>query len=158
MPVPGLFDELLGRDTRGNAVLEFALVLPALLLLFAGIVEVGRAYSQANAVEKGLRAGAFYAARQSIPLSAAKRSAAENLIKTGTLDGTGPLLASAWSRPGADVDIDDSATFALGGIALPVIRVTATVPFDPILPGLLSFVGLGDYTITLSHEQAYVGD
>lgn len=157
MPMRGLLDEV-RRDTRGNAVLEFAFVLPVLLLLFAGIVEVGRAYYQANAVEKGLRAGAFYAARHPVPLAPATRSAAENLVKTGTLDGTGAWLASGWSRAGANLTIDDSGTFALGGISLPVIRVTATVPFDPILPGLLAFVGLGNYAITLRHEQAHVGD
>ncbi len=41
------------RDARGNAVVEFAFVLPLLLLLLAGMSEIGRAYYQANAVEKG---------------------------------------------------------------------------------------------------------
>ncbi len=152
-----LFDSL-RRDTRGNAVLELAFVLPVLLLLFSGLVEVGRAYFQANAVEKGLRAGAFYAARQPVPLVPAARAAAENLVKTGTLDGSGASLVSGWARPGAGVIIDDSAVFTVGDTQIPVLRLTATVPFDPILPGLMSFAGLGGYTMRLSHEQAYVGD
>ncbi len=41
------------RDARGNAVVEFAFVLPLFVLILAGMTEIGRAYYQANAVEKG---------------------------------------------------------------------------------------------------------
>ena len=32
------------RDVRGNVVVEFALILPLLLLLLTGMTEIGRAY------------------------------------------------------------------------------------------------------------------
>ena len=147
------------RDARGNAVVEFALVLPLLLLLLTGITEIGRAYYQANAVEKGLRAGALFAGRNSFPLTAQVRTMVTNLVKTGTLDGSCPYLVSGWADVNADLNIDDTLTFPVDATTtIPVVRVTATVPFDPLIPGMLTLVGLGDVTIQLSHEQAYVGD
>lgn len=147
------------RDARGNAVVEFALVLPLLLLLLTGITEIGRAYYQANAVEKGLRAGALFAGRNSFPLTAQVRTMVTNLVKTGTLDGSGPFLVSGWAKVDADLNIDDTLTFPVDATTtIPVVRVTATVPFDPLMPGMMALVGLGDVNIQLSHEQAYVGD
>ncbi len=135
------------------------MVLPLLLLLLAGITEIGRAYYQANAVEKGLRAGALFAGRNGFPLTAQVRTMVANLVKTGTLDGSGPYLVSGWADVDADLNIDDTLTFPVDATTtIPVVRVTATVPFDPLIPGMLTLVGLGDVTIQLSHEQAYVGN
>ncbi len=152
-----LFNRL-ARDGRGNAIVEFAFFLPLFVLLLAGITEIGRSYYQANAVEKGLRAGALFAGRNGFPLTAQVRTMVTNLVKTGTLDGSGPYLVSGWADLGADLNIDDTITFPVDDTTIPVVRLTATVPFDPLMPGLLAFVGLGDVAIQLSHEQAFVGD
>ena len=52
-----------GRDERGAAVVEFALILPILVLFVFGIVEFGRAYSArielTGAVREGARAVAL---------------------------------------------------------------------------------------------------
>jgi Flp pilus assembly pilin Flp len=52
-----------GRDERGAAVVEFALILPLLVLFVFGIVEFGRAYSArielTGAVREGARAVAL---------------------------------------------------------------------------------------------------
>ncbi len=149
----------LTRDARGNAVVEFALVLPLLLLLLTGITEIGRAYYQANAVEKGLRAGALFVGRNSFPLTAQVRTMVANLVKTGTLDGSGGYLVSGWADVDADLNIDDTLTFPVDATTtIPVVRLTASVPLDPLMPGMLALVGLGDVTIELSQEQANVGD
>ena len=51
------------RDERGAALVEFALVLPVLVLFLFGIVEFGRAYSAriqlTSAVREGARAAAL---------------------------------------------------------------------------------------------------
>ncbi len=154
MPMLGSLIRL-PRDARGNAVVELALVLPLLLLLLAGMTEIGRAYYQANAVEKGLRAGALFAGRNDFPLTAQVRTMVTNLVKTGTLDGSGPFLVSGWAAVTAGLIIDDTLTFPIDATTtIPVVRVTATVPFDPLMPGMLALVGLGDVAIQLSHEQA----
>jgi len=46
------------RDTRGNAVVEMALVLPFLLLLVFGITEFGRAWMTLNVLQTAAREGA----------------------------------------------------------------------------------------------------
>ena len=56
---------------RGSSLIEFGFLLPMFMLLAVGFIEVGRAYFQANAVEKGVRAGALYAARHTFPLTTA---------------------------------------------------------------------------------------
>jgi len=48
----------LGRDARGQALVEFALLLPVLLLLVLGIVELGRAWNLAQMMSDVAREGA----------------------------------------------------------------------------------------------------
>lgn len=48
----------LPRENRGQALLEFALVLPILLLLVLGIVEFGRAWNLAQLMSDTAREGA----------------------------------------------------------------------------------------------------
>jgi len=47
-----------GRDQKGQSVVEFALVVPILLLLVLGIMEFGRAYSANLALQNAVREGA----------------------------------------------------------------------------------------------------
>lgn len=48
------------RNRRGQALAEFALVLPLVLLFIAGIVEMGRAWNIKQAVTDAAREGARY--------------------------------------------------------------------------------------------------
>ena len=148
----------LWRDDAGTAVVEFAFVLPVLVLLFGGLIEIGRAYYHAHSIERGLRAGAIYAARAPLPLSLADRTVATNLVRTGTLDGSGSMLVSGWSEAAADLDIDTSKTFTVDEQTIPVVALTASVPFDPIFPSLMAWLGLTPETIVMRHEQAWIGN
>jgi hypothetical protein len=154
----GWFDKLRKDEAGGISAVEFAFVLPLLLTILLTLTELGRGYFQANAVEKGVRAAALYAARAEYPLSAADNQTVVNLLRTGTLDGSGSYLAPGWSAAGASYLIEQT-DFDLGGTPVPVYRVTATVPFDTLMPGVMAMLGLDDtLTIQLTHEQAYVGD
>lgn len=143
------------RDRRAVAELEFALMAPVLVAIVVGAVEIGRVMAQAAAVEKGLHSGAVYAARLTLPLSEASRTTIENLVRTGDPSGLAPLLATGWSKAAAVLTIEDTDSFSTGSTHLPVIRLSAEVPFDPLLPG---FLGLDSYKIRLSHEQTFIGD
>lgn len=156
MPMLNWFNNLV-RDRRGVTAVEFAFVVPILLLLFIGLSELGRAHFQAAAVEKSLRAGALYAARNSLPLNGAAENLVKNLVKTGNLQGTLPYLVPGWAEPASNLDIDP-LTYDVDGSTLQMVRLTATVPYMPLVPGFSFVWGLNDYTMTFSHEQAYIGD
>jgi len=134
-------------DARGNALIEFAFVLPLWLLLSTGMMEVGRGFYQTSALEKSVRAGALYLARHSFPLSTATLAAAENLVKTGSVDG-GDYAVSGWQKTDADLQIT-SHSFTVDGVDIPVVRIRASVPFDPIFATLPDFVGLTSFTMTI---------
>ena len=147
----------LARDRDGVAAIEFAVFIPVLLMLLIGLTEVGRAHYQAAAVEKGLRAGALYASRNPFPLSPTTLTAVKNLVKTGNLQGSLPYLVPGWADSGASVAIAP-LTVDVDGNPLTVVRLTAAVPYDPLVPGFGMVFGLNNYEIKLSHEQAYIGD
>ena len=48
----------LGRDERGQALVEFALIMPFLLLFIIGIVEFGRGWNQHQVITDAAREGA----------------------------------------------------------------------------------------------------
>ncbi len=147
----------LRRDRRGTAAVEFALCTPLFLLVLIGVIEYGRLLAQSNAVEKGLRAGAMLAARSDFPLTGAQMQLVQNVVKTGNVDGTPPFLVDGWQDAGASLVIETS-TFTSGAVVnLPVIRLEATVPYDPLLPGLMSSFGLENLKIETAHEQARIG-
>ncbi len=47
-----------GRDDRGAAAVEFALVVPVLILLLMGIIDYGLFFTDRLAVKQGIREGA----------------------------------------------------------------------------------------------------
>jgi hypothetical protein len=49
--------------SRGQSLVEFALVVPILLLVFAAAADLGRAFYAYVAIENGVKEGAFYGAR-----------------------------------------------------------------------------------------------
>ncbi len=157
------------RDRDGNSTVEFALFMPLFLILMTGGLELGNAVRQATELEKSLRAGALYASRMMVPgaaqlLADADQTTVQNLVKTGGQTGTDPYLIPGWADGGASLTIDTSLvhTFSAANatpldVDIPVVRLSAAVPYQPLLPGLFNFVGLNTITFQLSHEQAYVG-
>lgn len=144
------------RDRRGVSAVEFAVIMPLLLTMAAGVTEIGRLVAQADAVDKSLRAAAVFAARSTLPLDTATETSVENLVRTGTPDGSGRLVVGGWDLPGANLDID-TREIAIEGRDVTVLRLSATVPFNPLLPGVLGLMGLDDLKIRIAHEQAYLG-
>ncbi len=144
------------RSRGGAAALEFALFVPTFLILLVGVVEYGRLLSQTNTIEKGLRAGALVAARTPgcCPLSAAQRTVIENVVKTGSVNGSQPFLVDGWQTGTVTITTDQSIT--VDSNVLPIIRLEARVPFQTIVPDLLTLLGLNIVEIRTSHEQVYL--
>jgi Flp pilus assembly protein TadG len=74
---------------RGTAIVEFALVLPLLLLLTMTTTEFGRAIYQYNTIVKSLRDATRYLSMQT---PNTKLAEAKNLVVFGNIAGTGQAL------------------------------------------------------------------
>ena len=160
----------LWRHRGGNVTVEFAVFLPFLLLLLMGGLELGNALRQATLIEKNLRGGALYAARildldaATPALSAEVQATIQNLVKTGSQSGLDAFVVPGWADAAANLAIDatkvhifSDANRIATDVPLPVVRLTANVPYRPLVPGLFAYLGLNDIMFQLSHEQAYVG-
>lgn len=55
------------RSARGQSIVEFALVLPIIVLLIAGFIEIGRAVFAYNTIANAARQGARVAAVNQLP-------------------------------------------------------------------------------------------
>ncbi len=78
---------------RGQSLVEFAMVLPLLLLIALGVVEFGRAYYQYNVLTKAVREGARYMSMHAYDTDELAR--AKNMTVFGNREGTGyPCLPS----------------------------------------------------------------
>jgi Flp pilus assembly protein TadG len=84
-----------GEREDGNAMIELAVVLPVLLLLFVGAAEVGRMFYTYTTLAKATKLGARYlsTSKQASSAVAADRTAAttaaQNLVVCGFTDCTG---------------------------------------------------------------------
>jgi Flp pilus assembly protein TadG len=90
-----------GRRTnieRGQAAVEFALVLPFLLVMLVGIIEFGRAWNEHQVITEAARAAARKAAvyDPSVTRDSVVRTAAATMLASG-IDTTG--LPSNWIDP-----------------------------------------------------------
>jgi hypothetical protein len=82
------------RDERGVQLLELAIVLPILLVLFGAVAEFGRYFYEYTTVAKGARAGARYLASKSV-MSTEKdwKGDAKKIVVYGNTAGSGsPIL------------------------------------------------------------------
>ena len=72
---------------RGQSLLEFAMVLPVLLLLAIGTIEFGRAYYHYNTLSKAVRQAARYMSIHEY--SSAERTNASRMAIYGNIAGSG---------------------------------------------------------------------
>ena len=104
----------------GVALVEFALVLPLLLLLTFIVTEYGRALYQYNTLTKSVRDAARYL---SIQIPGTKITEAKNLVVYGNPAGTGTPLAIGltsakvevvWNPPAGASPVINTVTVQIG--------------------------------------------
>src|SRR5512143_2127253 len=105
----------------GAALVEFALILPLLLLLTMITTEFGRAIYQYNTIVKSLRGAARYLSVQT-PGDASTLTAATNLVVYGNAAGTGSPLV-----PGLTASQVATPTWQTAGSNPLINTVTVTV-------------------------------
>jgi Flp pilus assembly protein TadG len=75
------------RDERGLQLVELAIALPVMIVMFAGVAEFGRYFQTYTTLAKGSRVAARYLATASA--NGADDAAAKNLVVYGNLAGSG---------------------------------------------------------------------
>jgi len=89
------------RDERGIQLVELAIVLPILMILFAATAEFGRFFYEYTTLAKAARGGARYLVTTSVcPASDVQ---AKNLVVYGNLAGTGDPVISGLSTSNVTV-------------------------------------------------------
>src|SRR4051794_7429018 len=160
MPRIAPFTRRTRRGATGQSLVEFALVLPILLLVFSAAADIGRAFYTYVALENAVKEGAVYGAHY--PLCADSSTLcpdpdnvrwhveqeARNLRNT---DGTFKISPSSWCVNGTT-----GATYAdlRSCVAGDTFVVRASLTFNLITPMLNDIIG-GGFTVT-SESRANV--
>lgn len=169
------------RDTCGNAAVEMALVLPLLLAILFGSVELGNYFLNEHTLVKAVRDGARFAARQSFSNytgcsgqpGGTVVSDTQNVVMYGYRSGTTVLTPNISA---GDITLSVSCAATAGGQSMlgiyrsrlsthcngaaangcaQIVTVTAQVPYRSIL-GSLGFPAVG-LNLNASSQAAVSG-
>jgi Flp pilus assembly protein TadG len=117
------------RSESGQNLVEFVLLLPLLILILFGVLDLGRLFHAAIAIDNAAREGARFAA------DAPTNDAGIQARVQAEAQGTG-------------IDLNDNALTTITKVCpsgcsagLPV-RVTVTYQLDLIVPGVFGFAGV----------------
>jgi Flp pilus assembly protein TadG len=165
------------RDRRGAAAAEMALVAPLLCTILIGSVELGHFMYNEHILAKAVRDGARYAARQGFANydcngepSATVRDNTRELVQTMLLSGGDDRMVN-WAATTINITERCVSTatnlanstenmsgiydeLSLGGV--PVVRISATVPYRPVIGAPFGFSGLG-INLNARQEAAVMG-
>jgi Flp pilus assembly pilin Flp len=121
---------VLRRNEKGAAIVEFALVVPLLLLLLWGIVDIGRAFYTLNNLASAVREGARTAAVMATdPTTTANKTLIKTAVTTAFTPIGPPLKPESVfvTLANRQVTVKASYPFAplvLVGWTFPVVRST----------------------------------
>jgi Flp pilus assembly protein TadG len=163
------------RDQSGAAAAEMVLVIPLLLVLMFGVVDLGNYFLSEHVVDKAVRDASRYAARLplvdytscSVPSGGIAEQQTQRVARFGDPSGSGGQRLAGWTADNmttVTIDCDDGTSgnsWATGGIytdfpdGAPVVTVSATVPYN----SLFGLIGLGSATLSLNaqSEAAVIG-
>lgn len=130
--------------TRGQSIVEFALVLPLMLFLFAGAADLGRLFFNYVALENAVKEGAVYGARYPLCDNASSLCPNPNNVQWRVENEARTAANTALITPSSE------CRNAVSGTPYPDLRdcaagdtyvVQATIQFTPITPMLSQIVG-----------------
>ena len=129
-------------DNRGNIVIEFALALPVLFLLLAGLLDLGRFALQKSSLLQGAREGAQYGMVNSSDSSGINSTAVNATALTGVT-----ASHSVFCECVNGTSVSCTTTCNAGVNLKTYVTVTTTKAFSSFLtPSTLSFGSFGSWT------------
>ena len=90
-------------DERGVQLLEVAIVIPILLVLFGAVAEFGRYFYEYTTAAKAARVGARFLANKSVTSGVDYATPAKNLVVYGNVAGTGTPVLSGLAPANVDI-------------------------------------------------------
>lgn len=157
-------------DNTGSPAVEMVLVLPIVMALLFGSVELGYYFYAEHQVVKGVRDGARFGSRQSFvdlnctgntpsSVPSGVETAIQEITRTGQISG-GTARIPGWVNEDIDVSVTCPGTAVTTGIYegsdnAPQINVAASVAY-PSLFDSLGFIDL-TYTLNASQQAAVMG-
>ena len=90
-------------DERGVQLVEAALVIPIMLVLFGAVAEFGRYFYEYTTAAKAARVGARYLASKSVNSGTNYELQAKNLVVYGNIGGTGSPVLPGMTISNVDV-------------------------------------------------------
>lgn len=166
MRVPDLL-----KSRHGSAAAEMALVTPLLCVILFGSVELGSYFYNEHILEKAVRDGARYAARQSFTLYSCSGAPSGTvvadtraLVRTALLSGGNDRFANIED---GDITLSTSCTTTVSSQSMtgiyrnsangaPVVTVTAAVDYAPVVGTPFGFSGAG-FHLNASEQAAVTG-
>ena len=164
----------LWSDRRGAAAAEMAMVLPLLIALMFGSLELGKFFLDEHVVVKAVRDGARFAARQNfnaMPCGgpATNEAQIKNVVRYGktvvtsadkprlgywTSPATITVAIACYDNSGVDGDRVYEGIYSERA-NVPQVTVSASVPYQP-LAGAIGFNGIG-LTLNASNQASVSG-
>ena len=144
---------------QGLAVVEFAIILPFVVLVAFAVAELGRGLYQYNTLNKAVRDGVRYLSDVAIQPGGtididSYRTQMKNLVVCGDIDGcsSGSELLPGWSTDKVDA-VAVPVTLISGGPTINHIEVTATYTFDPLFDALaIGYSKIPDMSVTVTQR------
>ena len=147
-------------DNRGSALVEGAVVVPVLFILFFGVFEFSWLFYEQHQVSTGIRDAARYIARSAwLPAPPASvpsdvQTAAKNLAVTGNTQGSGAPRVSGWTTGNINIQVDTQPCITTcQGNATTLYDVHVSTSFTPASLGFLAFLQLGTFTLNMFHNE-----
>jgi hypothetical protein len=150
------FVQALWEDVQGAVLIEGAIILPVLFVLFFGVYEFSWFFYEQHRVSTGVRDAARYIARTvdlTSPSYATVESNAKSLALSGDTSGSCPSATPStcrvkgWTDPASIniefVSVDCIAPYFCQGGATTMQGVKVSTSFAPSSLGFLEFLGLG---------------
>lgn len=160
-------------NTHAAAAVEMALVAPLLLILMMGSFELGNYFLDEHKLVKAVRDGARFAGRQSFTNYSCPGGSTpggtvvadtQNVVKTGLLSGGTARLPKTWTisvtfecktdlRGGSSNPPSGIYNPSSGSAYAPVVTVSATLPYTPVLASYGFTGSSGGTVLSLNANQ-----
>ena len=127
----------LWRGEAGTQMIEFAFALPFLLLLFAGVAELGRMFYTYTTLAKATMAGARYASTQT-SVTGTNLTSIENMTVCGDPDGCGGTGQPSAVVGGLETT---NVTVVQSGSSVQYVTVSISYDYEPLIFDLAGMTG-----------------